>query len=72
MQGLILTIIALIAIGYALNYYYGMETTKKYASWVILFMAAWGLYCTYANQQLMEDLDTITSPLALPSLTQLK
>jgi hypothetical protein len=72
MKGLILALVTLIVIGYVINRYYGMETTKKYAGWTILAMAVWGLYSTYRNQELMEQLDSLTSPLALPSLTQLK
>ena len=72
MQGLTLTLIALIVIGYVIYRYYGIETMKKYAGWTILAMAVLGLYSTYKNQQLMEELDSLTSPLALPSLTQLK
>ncbi len=72
MKGLFLTLLALVIIGYVINRYYGVQKTKMYASWVLLILAGWGIYVTYQSQKLMEELDTITSPLALPSLTQLK
>ncbi len=72
MKGLFLTLLALVIIGYVIHRYYGAQKTTMYASWVLLILAGWGIYVTYQSQKLMEELDTITSPLALPSLTQLK